>query len=77
MVGRGETNSLDFIDFSDTASNGTHGLYFDIELSCDVNQVLCKDNMDYISNPIAGAMALAVQYQSAINVMKSILAAQR
>ena len=56
-----------------TASNLMYGLTFDVELKCKINEVLCMDGLDFESNNLAGAMALAIQYKAASILAKWII----
>lgn len=73
MVGAGSQNTLDFSDPNVTELDQTFGIYLDIEISCNINDVLCKTTMDYTSNPIAATIAHAVWYKSAVNTLKQVL----
>lgn len=69
----GGFHSVDLPDFDDcnlghTTTNLLYGLTIDVELKCLVNEVLCMDGIDFESNNLAGAMAIAIQNKSAVIV---------
>lgn len=48
-----------------TANNLMYGLTLEVELKCKYNEVLCKDQLDFETNNLAGAMAIAIQHKAA------------
>lgn len=51
-------------DFMNDTTSGTdlmNGMTFEVELGCLVNEVFCKDALDYGGNTLAQAMAIAIQ----------------
>jgi hypothetical protein len=38
-----------------------YGLTFEVELGCYVNEIFCEDTLDFDSNMLAQAMAVAIQ----------------
>lgn len=42
-------------------SNYLYGLTFQVELKCKIGEVLCTDQLDFEGNPLAAAMAIAIQ----------------
>ena len=48
-----------------TTNNTMYGLTFDVELKCKINEVLCYESLDFESNNLAGAMAIAIQHKAA------------
>jgi hypothetical protein len=50
-----------------------NGLTFDIELGCKVEEVFCKDALDFQGNYLARAMAIAIQMFSAALFVDKIL----
>lgn len=62
MVGGMNTESLpEFTDCGCSTNNYMYGLTFQVELRCKVGEVLCNEQLDFEGNPLAGAMALAIQ----------------
>ena len=49
------------VDTLVSPSNYMHGLTLDVELGCYINEVLCKDSLDFDGNTLAQAMAIAIQ----------------
>jgi len=71
MVGGFSNSALpDFTDcnIGTTTSNILYGLTIDVELKCLVNEVLCLDGIDFESNNLAGAIAIAIQNKAAVFV---------
>jgi hypothetical protein len=54
-------------DFADdnavpcTTNNYMYGLTLEVDLKCKVNEVLCNEQLDFDGNPLAAAIALAIQ----------------
>ena len=76
MVGGYHVDTLP--DFGTTAvsnmgTNALNGLTIDVELKCKVSEVLCYESLDFESNNIAGAMALAIQHKSAVTLANWIV----
>jgi hypothetical protein len=65
-------------DFDSTAQGTEHlnGLTFDVEIGCLVNEVFCKDALDYEGNTLAQAMAIAIQKLSGALFVDKILTSQ-
>lgn len=60
----GGINSVGLPDFTalpDATNNYMYGLTFQVELKCKVGDVLCTDQLDFDGNPLAAAMAIAIQ----------------
>lgn len=49
-----------------TSNNSMYGLTFEVDLKCKISEVLCYDSLDFESNNIAGAMAIAIQHKWAV-----------
>lgn len=49
-----------------------YGLVLDIELGCDTRQTLCKDSLNYESDPYAITLANAVRYKAGEYLMMKI-----
>ena len=63
-------------NFMNTTTSGVSSLYgltFQVELGCLVNEVFCKDQLDYEGNTLAQGMALAIQKLSAVYFIDKIL----
>lgn len=56
-----------------TTTNLMYGLTLQAELSCDTNQIVCNDDMDYQKNPIDHAIAHAIRYKAAMIILDKIL----
>lgn len=63
MVG-GYSGGDDFMNATTTAPNRLYGLTLDVSFKCNTSEVLCKDYLDFDTNPLANAMAYAVLYKS-------------
>jgi hypothetical protein len=65
-------------DFDSTAQGTEHlnGMTFDVELGCLVNEVFCKDALDYEGNTLAQAMAIAIQKLAGALFVDKILTSQ-
>ena len=66
-------NDLDFFDWSFGGSNYMNGLSFDVDFKCEVENVLCGDNLDFDSSPVALAMAKAIQYRAGIELIDLVM----
>lgn len=71
--------TFDTIDFECEESqygnvgNYMNGLSLDVELSCDVSEVLCDDTFDFVTNPLAISTALAIRYRAGQFLIGDIL----
>lgn len=73
MVGGREINSLDELEDEVESQNNTmFGLTLEVDFGCKVNEVLCEESMDFIGNPLALSMALAIQYAAGIKVANEV-----
>jgi len=45
--------------------NILNGLTFEVELKCKISEVLCYESLDFESNNLAAAMAIAIQHKAA------------
>jgi hypothetical protein len=62
MVGGINTPTLPtFTDCACSTNNYMYGLTFQVELRCKIGEVLCQDQLDFEGNPLAAAMAIAIQ----------------
>lgn len=73
MAGGITTNSLDFMNLDLCGSNLLNGLLLNVELRCRVGETLCKDELDFVGDPMAGAIAHAVLYRSAFHLADMIM----
>jgi hypothetical protein len=76
MVGGYHTSTLP--EFGTTsvpniAGNNLYGLTIDVDIKCKISEVLCYESLDFESNNIAGAMAIAIQHKAAIILANWIL----
>lgn len=67
------TGLPNFMDTYFSGSDYMNGLTFQIELGCLVNEVFCKDQLDFDGNTLAQAMAVAIQHKSAALFIDKIL----
>ena len=56
----------DFTDMSCSCNNYMYGLTFQVELRCKIGEVLCLDQLDFEGNPLAAAMAIAIQNKAGV-----------
>mgnify|MGYP000663404385 CR=1 FL=1 len=69
MVGSVEIDSVaELDDMPTTMSNKMMGIFLDMDFGCKISEILCKDSLDFQSNPLALSMALAIQYRAAMFV---------
>jgi hypothetical protein len=64
MVGGVETDSLDFMNDELSPTMDMNGLIFHMEFRCKIGETLCKDSLDFVGDPIAGAIAHAILYKA-------------
>lgn len=69
----GNTNTLVGRDSWGT-QNYMNGLLFDVSFKCAIKDLICKEQLDYETNPYAVAMAYAVRYKAGIILVDKILA---
>lgn len=62
MVG-GYSGDLDLMNAQVSAPNRLYGLTLDVTFKCNTSEVLCKDFLDFDTNPLANAMAFAIIYK--------------
>ena len=68
MVGGFTTDDLsrfDDITYDYGGNNYMNGLNLEVDINCDAGLVLCKDSMNFESDPLAIATAYAILYKSA------------
>lgn len=73
MAGGVETNSLDFMNEPKSGNSQMNGLVLHVEFRCKVGETLCKDELDFIGDPIAGAIAHAILYKAGYILSDMIL----
>jgi hypothetical protein len=77
MVGSSVINSLSELEdeLSNVASNKMLGLTLELDFACDVNSVICDEDvgLDFIGNKFAMALAFAVYYQTGVQLAKKLL----
>ncbi|MCX6328204.1 MAG: hypothetical protein NTZ85_01635 [Bacteroidia bacterium] len=74
MVGGFARSSItDLSDLPTVTSNYMHGLTFEVEFKCIINEVLCKDYFDFDANPLAISTALAIRYKAGQLLLEMIL----
>ncbi len=73
MVGGITTDDLDFMNAGLTGNNHMNGLTLTTEFRCKVGEALCKDELDFIGDPISGAIAHAILYRAAYHLADNIL----
>lgn len=65
MCGSVVTNTLEFMDTEYGGNDYMNGLIFDVEFQCNYGEVLCMDEFDFVSDPLAISTALAIRYKAA------------
>lgn len=73
MVGGVECDSLDFMNLDLSGGKYMNGLTMGVEFRCKVGEALCKDELDFIGDPIAGAIAHAVLYRASYHLADAII----
>ena len=59
-----KTDVSDLSDLTCQTSDKMYGLTFDIEFNCAVEDIWCKDELDFKSDSIARQMALAIRFKA-------------
>jgi hypothetical protein len=59
-----KTDISDLSDVSTSTSDKMYGLTFDVEFTCNVEDVWCKDSLDFVSSNVSRAMALAIRFKA-------------
>lgn len=54
-------------------SSYLNGLMLDVKFDCNTSELICKQNLNYESNPLALAMAYAIRYRAGAIVIDNIL----
>jgi len=74
MVGGFASSDIsDLSELSATTNNLMYGLTLDVEFRCRVNEVFCRDSMDFVANPLALAIAFAIRYKAGEILLHDIL----
>lgn len=74
MVGSMQIDNLaDLEDISKYATANTSGLILEIDLGCDVTKTLCDGELDFQTDGLAMAMAMAIRFSAGISVADSVL----
>jgi len=74
MVGGLEIDNLtELEELPAKQSSDMFGLAIEADFICLVNEVICKDTLDFKGNPLALSLAFTVLYATAINVGEKIL----
>lgn len=72
----GGINSVNLPKFTDcgcSTNNHLYGLTFNVMLKCKIGEVLCQEQLDFEGNPLAAAMAIAIQNKAGENLVNWIL----
>jgi hypothetical protein len=65
MVGGWTGDTLtDFDQCSSSTNTQMNGITLQVELGCDIGQVLCNGSLDYTSDPFALSMAYAIRHKA-------------
>lgn len=74
MLYRGAVkNDLDFHEWAFGGTTYMNGLVFDVDFKCEVENVLCGDNLDFDTSPVALAMAKAIQFRGGIELIDLVM----
>lgn len=74
MVGSNTINSLtELDDLPASASNNMLGLVLDLDFKCKINEVVCKDALDFEGNPLAMSIAFCIQYAVGVEVANRVI----
>jgi hypothetical protein len=68
----------DLTDFTDHQTYSgdictLNGIILDVEIICKMEEVICEDGFDFVSNPLAMSIAYATRFKAGINVIESML----
>lgn len=66
-------NDLDFYDWAFGGTNHMNGLVFDVDFKCEVENVLCGDNLDFDTSPVAMAIAKAIQLRAGMELIDLVM----
>ena len=69
-------NAVGLPNYMNSLASGSdymYGMTFQVELGCLVNEVFCKDQLDFEGNTLAQAMAVAIQMKSGALFIDKIL----
>jgi len=74
MAGGMGTDDTDFMeDETFIGGNLMNGLILKASFNCNFGETYCKDTLDFVGDPVAGAIAHAIWYRSAFLLADSIL----
>lgn len=79
MIGTGEIDSIvdaldaDGLDGVSFDGVNMHGLTFEVGFKCLVDEVVCKDALDFDANILAKGIAFAILFATAANVATTVL----
>jgi hypothetical protein len=73
MVSGWTGSALDFTDSPGANTQSMNGLFLDIDLGCDIGEVICKSNLDYTYDPLALTIAHTIRYKACHNVGQHLL----
>jgi len=65
MCGGLETDDLEFMNAEYGGNDYMNGLIFDVEFRCNIGELICMDEFDFESDPLALAVAFAIRYKAA------------
>lgn len=57
-----------------STSEQLNGIILDVDFKCLINDIICKSELDFVSNEIGITMAYAIRYKAGMNVLEKILA---
>ena len=66
-------NNLDFYNWAFGGTDYMNGLVFDVDFKCEVENVLCGDNLDFDSSPVAMAIAKAIQLRGGMELIDLLI----
>lgn len=64
---------IDFDDCGVGAFSTIYGLTLEVKFGCKIQQTLCDGELDFDSNPLALAMAMAIRYKASALLAESML----
>lgn len=80
MVGGFDTDDItrfDDVTFDYGGSNFLNGINMDIEMNCDIGLVLCDTTLNFVSDPLAIAIAYAILYKSAELLANTLMSSKQ
>lgn len=67
-----DLSTFDFSDLTITTSNYMNGLTLGMEISCNINETLCKDSIDFGNDPLAMYIAEAIRFKAGFLLLNQI-----